>query len=55
LTGGIGGACSIPFWREDPGGSLTVVIVDVDDIKVGSDMSDLLIDLLRFAGTLPWD
>lgn len=54
LTGGIGGAGSTPFWSEAPGGRLTVVIRDVEEISRGSEMSDLLTERLRFPGTRPW-
>ena len=48
LTGGIGGAFVVmPFWRDDPGGRLTVVTLDVEEMNLGSDMSDLLIDFFR--------
>jgi len=50
LTGGIGGALSIPFWRFASGGRLIVVILEVDETNLGSDMSDLLTYLLR----CPW-
>lgn len=44
----------MPFWRDAPGGRLTVVIRDVLDTNRGSEMSDLLMDRLRWVGTLPW-
>lgn len=51
FTGGIGGALiSLPLVREDPGGRLTVVILEVDEMNMGSEMSDLLIDFLRIEG-----
>jgi len=31
-----------------------VVILDVVDTNLGSEISDLLMDRLRFAGTFPW-
>jgi hypothetical protein len=33
---------------------LTVVTLDVDDTNLGSEMSYLLMDLLRLAGMVPW-
>lgn len=50
FTGGIGGALISPLWRDDPGGRLTVVILEVDEMNLGSEMSDLLIDFLRTEG-----
>jgi hypothetical protein len=53
FTGGIGGAYnSAPFWREDPGGRFTVVTLDVEEMNLGSEISDLLIDLLRIVEIL---
>jgi hypothetical protein len=50
--GGTGGA--EPLEREAPGGRLTVVIREVEETRVGSEMSALLIDFLRLVGMLPW-
>ena len=53
MSGGTGGGLSLPFLRLAPGGRFTVVIVEVADKKIGSEMSHLLIDFFRFAGMRP--
>ena len=48
LIGGTGGgADSIPFFRDAPGGRSTVSMTDVVDKKIGSEMSALATDFLR--------
>ena len=47
LIGGIGGGWSMPFFREAPGGKSTVSTFEVDEIRVGSEMSDFEIVFLR--------
>jgi|TARA_R110002003_G_scaffold113_3_gene9835 hypothetical protein len=48
LIGGTGGAAgSIPFFKDAPGGRLTVSITEVVDRKTGSEMSDFAMDFLR--------
>lgn len=52
LTAGIGGAASEPLWRLTPGARSTVVTLDVEDINLGSEISDLLTERLRAPGAL---
>lgn len=47
LIGGIGGASSIPFFKEAPGGRSTVSTFEVEDISFGSEMSAFEIVILR--------
>jgi hypothetical protein len=45
----------MPLWSDAPGGRLTVVILDVEEMNLGSEISDLFIDRFRAPGKLPWE